>query len=59
MVVLVIDAQGGGLGKQLIAGLKKEVPDVTVLAVGTNAVATSNMLKAGRIAPLPVKMLWW
>ncbi|MBR1854117.1 MAG: DUF3842 family protein [Lachnospiraceae bacterium] len=47
MVVLVIDAQGGGLGKQLIAGLKKEVPDVTVLAVGTNAVATSNMLKAG------------
>lgn len=47
MVVLVIDAQGGGLGKQLIAGIKKEIPDVTVWAVGTNAVAASNMLKAG------------
>ena len=47
MVILVIDAQGGGLGKQLIAGIKKEIPHATVLAVGTNAVATSNMLKAG------------
>ncbi|MBQ8118320.1 MAG: DUF3842 family protein [Lachnospiraceae bacterium] len=47
MVVLVIDAQGGGLGKQLISGIKKEMPDVTILAVGTNATATANMLKAG------------
>ena len=47
MVVLVIDAQGGGLGRQLIAGIKKEMPDTTVLAVGTNATATANMLKAG------------
>ena len=47
MVILVIDAQGGGLGKQLIAGIKKEISGATVLAVGTNAMATTNMLKAG------------
>ena len=48
MNILVIDAQGGGIGKQLIQSLKKkEYPDVTVIAAGTNSIATSNMLKAG------------
>ncbi len=45
--ILVIDAQGGGLGKQLITGIKKEVPDAHVIAIGTNSAATSVMLKAG------------
>ena len=45
--VMVVDAQGGGLGRQLIGSIKKELPNVCVLAVGTNSVATSNMLKAG------------
>ncbi|MBQ1522046.1 MAG: DUF3842 family protein [Erysipelotrichaceae bacterium] len=48
MNILVIDAQGGGIGRQLIQSLKKnEYPDVTVIAAGTNSIATSNMLKAG------------
>lgn len=45
--VLVIDAQGGGIGRQLVAAIKKEVTDVFVTAVGTNGAATSAMLKAG------------
>ena len=43
----MIDAQGGGLGKQLITAIKKDLPDLTVTAVGTNTVATTAMLKAG------------
>lgn len=47
MNVLVIDGQGGGMGKQLVASLKAKFPQVTVYAVGTNAVATAAMVKAG------------
>ena len=47
MNILVIDAQGGGLGKQLITALKKNFPDMDITAVGTNTMATSVMLKAG------------
>ena len=45
--ILVIDAQGGGLGKQLITSIKEEMQDVHIIAVGTNSVATTAMLKAG------------
>ena len=47
MRILVIDAQGGGVGKQLIAAIKKELPEACVTAVGTNSAAASAMLKAG------------
>ena len=47
MKILVIDAQGGGVGKQLVTEIKREIPAARVLAVGTNAVATAAMLKAG------------
>ena len=45
--VMVVDAQGGGLGRQLIAGIKKELPKTHVIAIGANSAATSAMLKAG------------
>ena len=45
--ILVIDAQGGGIGKQLVAAIKQAVSGVIVTAVGTNSAATSAMLKAG------------
>lgn len=45
--VLVIDAQGGGLGKQLISCIRKEGLDVHITAVGTNIAATTAMMKAG------------
>lgn len=47
MNILVIDAQGGGIGKKLVSMLKENVPEVVVTAVGTNSAATSAMLKAG------------
>lgn len=47
MNVLVIDSQGGGIGKQLITALKQKFPDIPITAVGTNSAATSAMLKAG------------
>ena len=45
--VMVVDAQGGGLGRQLIDTIKKSIPDVHIIAVGTNSIATGAMLKAG------------
>ena len=47
MIILVIDAQGGGIGKQLVARIKKDYPSETVIAVGTNSIATAAMIKAG------------
>ena len=47
MNVLVVDAQGGGVGRQLVAAIKKQYPDVTVTAVGANSAAAAAMLKAG------------
>ena len=47
MNLLVIDAQGGGFGKQLVTAIKREFPNVEITAVGTNSVATGAMLKAG------------
>ena len=47
MKILVIDAQGGGMGRMLVEGLKRALPEQPVTAVGTNALATSAMLKAG------------
>jgi hypothetical protein len=46
--IAVIDGQGGGIGAAVIKALKKKHGEsVEVLALGTNAVATSQMLKAG------------
>lgn len=45
--ILIIDGQGGLLGKQLVEAIRKAVPDAEITAVGTNSIATSSMLKAG------------
>ena len=45
--VMVIDGQGGGLGRQLVAAIKAQCPGVRVLAVGTNSAPTTAMLRAG------------
>ena len=42
MNVLVIDGQGGGLGRQLVAALSAQCPDVRLVAVGTNSVAAQD-----------------
>jgi hypothetical protein len=48
MRIAVIDGQGGGIGKSLVEKLRKELPeDVEIIALGTNSLATSFMIKAG------------
>ena len=49
MNVLVIDGQGGGLGRQLVAAISAVCPEARLTAVGTNSLATSAMLKAGTV----------
>jgi hypothetical protein len=46
--ICVIDGQGGGIGATIIKALKNNYGEtIEILALGTNAVATSLMLKAG------------
>lgn len=47
MEIVVIDGQGGGIGKSVIAAIKAKNPDVFVIAVGTNSMASANMKKGG------------
>ena len=47
MNILVIDGQGGQLGSQLVKAILQQMKEVKVMAVGTNAIATAAMLKAG------------
>ena len=48
--ILVIDGQGGGLGKSIIEQLKlvkKDMSDCEITAAGTNSAASAAMLKSG------------
>ena len=47
MHILVIDGQGGGIGKQLVEEIRKALPEAFITAAGTNSIATSAMIKAG------------
>ena len=47
MKILIVDGQGGGVGRQLAVQIKQTFPDVELMAVGTNTIATSAMLKGG------------
>lgn len=46
-VVLVIDGQGGRIGKLIIEQLAARAAQYEIAAVGTNSIATSAMIKAG------------
>lgn len=47
MKIVVIDGQGGRLGKLLVEGVRERMPQAEIYAIGTNALATASMLKAG------------
>ena len=47
MKIIVIDGQGGGIGKSLIEALRRELPEQSILAIGINALATAAMLRGG------------
>lgn len=50
MHILVIDGQGGNIGRQLIKLISQRFPQVQLTAVGTNSSATANMMKGGATA---------
>ena len=46
--IVVIDGQGGGIGSSIIKKLRESYAErMEIIALGTNAIATANMLKAG------------
>lgn len=48
MRIAVIDGQGGGMGKAMVEKLRCEFGEtIEIIALGTNALATALMLKAG------------
>jgi hypothetical protein len=48
MRIAVVDGQGGGIGKAIVERLRKEYNDrIEIIALGTNSLATSLMLKVG------------
>ena len=47
MKIVIIDGQGGRMGRSVIEQLKKSYPDLELYAIGTNSIATSAMIKAG------------
>lgn len=48
MKIAVIDGQGGGIGRLITEQIRKTLPlEIEIIALGTNAIATSLMLKAG------------
>ena len=46
MNILVIDGQGGRLGRKLVENIRRICPDATITAVGTNSAATQSMMGA-------------
>lgn len=47
MVVAVVDGQGGGIGRAIVEKVKAAMPQLRVIALGTNSAATGQMLRAG------------
>ena len=47
MNIMVIDGQGGRMGKSIVEQMKKNFPEDEIIAIGTNSIATAAMLKAG------------
>jgi Domain of unknown function (DUF3842) len=47
MIIAVVDGMGGSIGNQIVLGLRQALPEETeIMALGTNAIATGNMMKA-------------
>ena len=47
MKILIIDGQGGRIGKMLVEKIRQRWPELPLIALGTNSIATAAMLKAG------------
>ena len=49
MNILVIDGQGGKLGRKLLEEIRKACPGAVITAVGTNSLATENMMRSNAV----------
>lgn len=47
MKIVIVDGQGGRLGKLLVEEVRSKLPKASIYAIGTNSIATATMLKAG------------
>lgn len=47
MKILIIDGQGGKIGKMLVEKIRQTYPNLPLTALGTNSIATTTMLRAG------------
>lgn len=47
MKILIIDGQGGNLGCRLAKMIAEQIPSADLQIVGTNSIATANMMKSG------------
>lgn len=47
MKIMVIDGQGGRMGKSIVEQIRANFPEDEILAIGTNSIATAAMMKAG------------
>ena len=50
MKLVIIDGQGGSLGKALVETIRRSHPELEILAIGTNSMAASAMLRSGASA---------
>lgn len=49
MKIVVIDGQGGGVGRSLVEEISTRYPEAEIIAIGTNAGATAHMVKGGHV----------
>jgi len=47
MKIAIVDGQGGGIGRAIAAKIKSALPEIEVIALGTNSAATGQMLRGG------------
>ncbi len=47
MKILIIDGQGGKIGKNAGGKIRQSYPNLPLTALGTNSIATTTMLRAG------------
>lgn len=59
MKLVIIDGQSGRMGALLTERVKAAGLPLETLAVGTNAIATAAMMKAGADRGLPGKTRCW
>ena len=50
MKIMVMDGQGGRMGKSVVEQIRARFPEDEILAIGTNSLATAAMFKAGAAA---------